>query len=93
MNTATINTKIDPEIKAEAQLLAKELGFSLSSIVNAHIRNFVRTRRISFDMNDEEPSEYLIQALKESEADRKACRFSTFNTAKEAISHFESLSK
>ena len=92
MNTATINTKIDPEIKAEAQLLAKEFGFSLSSIVNAHIRNFVRTRRISFEMNDEEPSEYLIQALKESEADRKAGRFSTFDTPEKAISHFKSLS-
>lgn len=92
MNTATINIKTDPKIKAEAQLIAKELGFSLSSIVNAHLRNFVRTGKVSFSINNEEPSEYLIQALKESEADRKAGRFSTFDTPEEAISHFKSLS-
>lgn len=93
MNTATINIKTDPKIKAEAQLIAKELGFSLSSIVNAHLRNFVRTGKISFSINNEEPSEYLIQALKESEADVKAGRVKSFEGADEAISYLNSLDK
>jgi len=91
MNTATINIKTEPKLKAEAQLIAKELGFDLSSIIRAQLKDLIRNRRISFDLN-EEPSEYLIQALKESEADRKAGRFSTFDTPEEAISHFKSLS-
>lgn len=92
MNTATINIKTNPQIKKEAMLLAKEFGFNLSSVINAYLRDFIRTKKISFSIDNEEPSEYLIQALKESEADRKAGRFSTFDTPEEAISHFKSLS-
>ena len=58
---------------------------SLSSIINAYLKQFVRTRRIEFDLR-EEPSDYLLQSLKESQEDIKAGRVSPkFTNAEDAI--------
>lgn len=85
MNTAVINVKVDPEVKSQAQAIVDELGLSLSSFINASLKNLVRTKSINFDLK-EQPSEYMIQALKESAADIKAGRVSpSFETADEAI--------
>ena len=46
----TTSIKIDKEVKEEASKLASELGLSLSSIINASLKNFVRERRISFNV-------------------------------------------
>jgi len=41
-----INIKADAEVKKEAQRLAKNLGLSLSDVMNASLRNFIRTREV-----------------------------------------------
>ena len=41
MNTAVINFKTDPKIKAKAQRKASKLGVSLSMILNNSLRNFI----------------------------------------------------
>ncbi len=85
MRTAIINVKTDPEIKIQAQTIAADLGFSLSSLINAFLKNLTRTRAVTFSAT-EEPSDYLIQALKESEEDRLAGRTSpTFDNADDSI--------
>lgn len=38
-----VNLKIDNNVKTQAQKRAKELGLSLSSIVNATLKQFART--------------------------------------------------
>lgn len=43
-----INIKTDWEVKKTAQELAKELGLSLSAIVNAYLKQFVRTKEVYF---------------------------------------------
>lgn len=43
-----INVKTDWEVKKTAQELAKELGLSLSAIVNAYLKQFIRTREVYF---------------------------------------------
>ena len=43
-----INIKTDKRIKNNAQKLAKELGLSLSDVINASLRNFIRTREVYF---------------------------------------------
>lgn len=79
MNTAVINIKTNPQIKAKAQKVAEELGFSLSSLINGYLRHLVKTKTVHFNTS-EEPTQYLIQAIKESEKDIKAGRVSpTFN--------------
>jgi len=74
MNTTAITIKIDPQTKKEAQAIAEEFGLNLSSLVKSLLKNVIRTKRIEFDL--EEPSDYLIEMLKESEEDRKAGRVS-----------------
>ena len=48
MSKTIINIKADPEVKKNAKKLAQELGISLSDVLNASLRNFIRTREISF---------------------------------------------
>lgn len=45
MNTV-IHIKSDKEVKENAQKLARELGLNLSDVINASLRNFIRTREI-----------------------------------------------
>lgn len=48
----TINTvihiKANKEVKENAQKVAKDLGLSLSDVINASLRNFIRSREIIF---------------------------------------------
>lgn len=43
-----IYIKADKEVKENAAEAAKELGLSLSDVINASLRNFIRTREITF---------------------------------------------
>jgi len=86
MKSAVINIKTDPKVKSKAQKIADELGFSLSSLINGYLRQLIKTKSINFSLEAGEPSEYLKQALRESEEDRLAGRVSpTFDNAKDAI--------
>lgn len=43
-----IHIKTEHEVKENAQKLALELGLNLSDIINASLRNFIRTREVYF---------------------------------------------
>lgn len=93
MNTAVINVKVSPDLKAQAQNLAEELGFSLSSLINACLKQMVRTKAVSFNVS-EEPTDYLIKMLEESKEDIKQGRISpSFDNTKDAIKWLSSPSK
>ena len=76
MNTAVINLKVEPRLKAQAQRVAGELGLSLGAIIKGYLKQLIRTKTVTFSSASEIPNEYLIKILKESEADRKAGRTS-----------------
>ena len=85
MNTAIINIKTQPETKAKAQQIARQIGVSLSSLLNAYLRKLVRTKKVEFDLG-EEPSPYLIKILKKADKDIKAGRVSpAFDDVEDAI--------
>ncbi|MFH1780495.1 MAG: hypothetical protein ABH841_00580 [Candidatus Nealsonbacteria bacterium] len=46
MEKVIINIKTDKEVKKNVQNLAEELGISLSDVINASLRNFIRTREV-----------------------------------------------
>lgn len=46
MKTSVINVKTDREVKKSAQKVAEELGLSLSTVINAYLRQFVRNKEI-----------------------------------------------
>jgi addiction module RelB/DinJ family antitoxin len=86
MNNATIFIKTEPKVKEEAQKTAKALGFSLSSILNAYLRQFVKTKSINFSAHDEIPNEYFKKAIKKAREERKKGKASPiFDTAEDAI--------
>lgn len=89
MNTAVINIKTEKAVKKKAQYIAAELGVSLSSLINAYLRQLIRSRRVEFDLG-EQPSDYLINSIKRAEQDIKEGNVSPgFKTGKEAIKWLE----
>ena len=49
MNKVVVNIKVDPETKKAAQALANDLGLTLSSLVNAQLRQLVNRRQLVLD--------------------------------------------
>lgn len=43
-----IHIKADKEVKENASKVAHELGLNLSDVINASLRNFIRTREVIF---------------------------------------------
>jgi len=43
-----INIRTDAEVKEKAQRVAKNLGFPLSTIINAYLKQFVREKEVRF---------------------------------------------
>jgi len=43
-----IHIKADKEVKENAQKLAHKMGLNLSDVINASLRNFIRTREVIF---------------------------------------------
>ena len=48
-----INIKADKEVKKKAQGVAQELGFPLSTIINAYLKQFIRTKEVHFFVEGE----------------------------------------
>lgn len=90
--TTVIHLKADKEVKENAQKLARELGLSLSDVINASLRNFIRTREITFSDTPTMTPE-LEKLLDEVEEDIKHNRNLSpkFKTAKEAIDYLNKL--
>jgi addiction module RelB/DinJ family antitoxin len=85
MNTAVINIKINPTLKKQARNIAEELGINLSSLIKGYLKQLVRTKAVSFSL-EEQPTDYLLKALKESREDIRAGRLSpTFESPNDAI--------
>lgn len=84
-NTAVINIRTSPRVKTQAQAIAQRLGLNLSVLINAYLKQLVRTKTVSFSLT-EEPTDYLLKALKESKKDIKEGFISpAFDKADEAI--------
>ncbi len=43
-----INVKADKEIKVKAKKIAQDLGLSLSAVINAYLKQFVRNKSVYF---------------------------------------------
>lgn len=93
MNTAVIITKTEPQVKIKAQRVAKDLGISLSSLINAWLRQLIKTKTVVFSAADEEPTRYLLDALRESGKDIKAGRVISFNTSDDTIGYIDEIIK
>ena len=86
MNSAVINIKTDTKTKSEAQKLADEMGLTLTAVLNRYLRHFVKTKSVTFSVDDEEPSAFLLKAMKKSDEQLNEKNVSpTFEDAEDAI--------
>jgi addiction module RelB/DinJ family antitoxin len=84
MNTASILIKTDPQVKKEAQQTAKELGLSLSSVVTRLLKEFVKTKTVTY--TTERLTPYAKAQIAEAREDRKQGKASpVFNTTEEMV--------
>lgn len=72
MNYAVITTKIDPQDKREAQQVAEKLGLSLSAVIKAMLKQFIRSKRLEVGMKSEIPNEYLQSVMRQARENRKS---------------------
>lgn len=70
MKTAILTTKIDPVLKDEAQELAKQLGTTLSAVINNAVKRFVSEKKLVIESYI--PNEETARILDEAHADRVA---------------------
>lgn len=88
MDTAVINFRTDARLKNAAMKAVEELGLSLSGVLNGFLKELVRSKAISFSVA-EEPSEYLIKALKDAEEERKRGETYSFANADDAVAFLD----
>lgn len=90
MSKVVINFKVDKEVKEEAQKLARDLGVPLSTIINAQIKQMLRSRTVTLT-TDLKPTPYLEKIIIEAQADYAAGRniYGPFETAEEMIASLE----
>jgi len=91
MKTAVINVKTDARVKAKAQKVASELGFSLSSLVNGYLRQLVQTKTVNFSLAEEKPSELLVRAIKDAERERESGNYYSFTKADDALEFIDKI--
>lgn len=84
MSITTIHVKTDIKTRDSAKKIAEDFGFSLTALVNALLKQIVRTKRLTLSI-DEEPTHYLLESLKKSEEDKKAGRVISFDSGKDAL--------
>ena len=85
MNT-TIHIKTDVHTRDRAKKVAQDFGFTLTSLVNAMLKQIARTKRLTLSL-DETPNQYMIESLKQSEEDVKAGRGMSFESGKDALEY------
>lgn len=91
MSYAVVSTKIDPQTKKEAMATADSLGVPLSVVIKAFLKQFIRTKTVTFSAAvEEKPSKYLLEMIKKAEEDYKAGKASpAFKTGEEAVAWLE----
>ena len=87
-----INIKTDKEVKNGAHRVAEELGLSLSAVINAYLKQFVRNREVYFSASPRMSME-LEKLLGEAEEDiRKKRNLSTpFSSSGEMDRYLDAL--
>ena len=88
MNT-TLHITIDRETKQRAQILAKELGLDISTIVRAGLRHFVQTESFGVQKS-RRMTPYLEEIIRSAKAAPDEVK-GPFDNAVDAVAYLESL--
>jgi DNA-damage-inducible protein J len=83
-NNATIQTRIDPNIKQQAKRILDTLGITMSEAIGAYLRQIVLRKGIPFELKI--PNEATMQAVEQLESGKGT----TFRNADEFLKDLES---
>ena len=85
-----ISIKIDRDTKTKAQMVAKDIGLPLSTLINAYLKQFVREKRVDFAL-PLRPNRKTAKFLDRSRADyNKGKNISpVFSNMKDAIAYLQ----
>lgn len=67
MKNDTIQVRIDPEIKKEAELIINNMGFTLSSAIQLFLAQVIQKREIPFKITAHNPNWRTRAAFRETE--------------------------
>ncbi|MEK7645199.1 MAG: hypothetical protein AAB391_02685 [Patescibacteria group bacterium] len=84
-----MTTKVDKRLKVAAQKTAEELGFQLGTIVNAYLRQFVRTKEVSFSMNLR-PTRRLLRSIEIAEKELASGKLKKFTDIEDLLADLNS---
>ncbi len=88
MSKSTINIKADKEVKEKAQKVARNLGMPLSTVINAYLHQFIRTKEVHFYLEGElKPSAKKRLDRLQKEAVEGKNLSPRFKNAKDAIDY------
>ncbi|MFH1182669.1 MAG: type II toxin-antitoxin system RelB/DinJ family antitoxin [Candidatus Moraniibacteriota bacterium] len=93
MNSVQINVRTDQKTKVEAQKVASSLGLNLSRLINAYLKEIIRSKKVEFSSNREKPSPYLIRCIKRAEEDIKRGDYYSFNNTQDAVKFLDKIIK
>ncbi len=84
-----LNVKVDKEQKEKAKKIAAQMGVPLSTIINAHLREFIRTREFSIKLEPKlkpKVEKELLKMSKEYHKDKNvAIRARNIKEARETL--------
>ena len=63
MSYTVVTAKIDPQTKKQAMATAQSLGVPLSVVIKGLLKQFIRTRTVTFSEEEEIPNEYFKRTL------------------------------
>lgn len=93
MNSVQINVRTDPKTKREAQKVAAGLGLNLSRLINAYLKEIVRSKKVEFSTKREKPSPYLVRCIKRAEEEIKRGDYYSFDNTKDAVKFLDKIIK
>lgn len=94
MAKTTINIKADKTVKEGAQKVARKLGMPLSTVINAYLNQFIRTKEVHFYLEGElKPSVRKRLGRLHKDALEGKNLSPTFKSAEEMDAYLDALDK
>lgn len=86
-----LNVKVDQKVKTKAKKIAADLGLTLSGVINAYLRQFVRSGTLFVSTGFEEPSDFLRETIRQAEADRSKNKQISFAKSQDALDFLDKM--
>lgn len=90
MAKASMNIRMDSEVKIQAQKLFNEFGLDMTTAVNMFLRQAIRTHSIPFELRLDIPNDETLLAIEEVQQMKKDPNKKTYASFSELLQEVES---